>query len=87
MASPPPALAAPAIAEDALFFHNPPSDLGLLRALFVGRENELAFLQRRLPGTMPGTIRAIHGESRVGKSHLVLQYLHSLPDTYASSPI
>lgn len=67
-----------AFGGDALFFHNPPSDEGLLRSLFVGREAELGILHARLPGTMPGTIRAIHGESRVGKSHLALRFLADL---------
>lgn len=82
MAAPPPSPAAPTIGDDALFFHNPPSDHGLLRALFVGRERELELLHRRLPGTMPGTVRAIHGESRVGKSHLALRFLSDLQNLH-----
>lgn len=66
--------------SDALFFHNPPTDHGLLRELFVGRSYELQRLNERIPGSYPGTIRAIHGYSRVGKSHLALHFLADLPD-------
>ncbi len=70
----------PAPRSDALFFHNPPTDTGLLRELFVGRAYELQLLNERIPGSYPGTIRAIHGYSRVGKSHLALHFLAGLQD-------
>lgn len=63
---------------DLLFFHNPPGSDRLLRQLFVGRDYELERLAERIPGTIPGTIRAIHGDSRVGKSHLALRFLADL---------
>lgn len=67
----------------SLFHHNPPDNQPqLLRDLFVGREWELEQLKERLPGEWSSAnIRAIHGESRTGKSHLTLRYLDQLSDS------
>ncbi len=61
----------------SLFHHNPPdNEQKLLTDLFVGRDWELETLSERLPGQWSSSnIRAIHGESRVGKSHLALRFL------------
>lgn len=67
-----------AFALDALFDQNPPVDPALRRQLFIGREYELRLMSERIPGSLRGRIRAIHGPSRVGKSHLALLFLHEL---------
>lgn len=70
----------------SLFFHNPPnekSQLRLLTELFVGRSRELRKLRQRIPGDMAeDTLRLIHGQSRVGKSHLALRFLTDLRNDY-----
>lgn len=59
-----------------LFHHNPPDDPDLQRQLFQDRIEELQLLRARLLESRPASmIRAIHGESRVGKSHLVRRLL------------
>lgn len=61
----------------ALFDHNPPSNKLLLNQLFVGRQIEREILAERIPGELSSdAILAVHGSSRVGKSHLALWFLH-----------
>ncbi len=66
--------------QDAFFDHNPPEDKHLLRKIFIGRKDEIEEMQDCIPGTYSGRIRAVHGPSRVGKSHLALYFLHGLEE-------
>lgn len=64
-----------------LFFHNPPKEPDLRRRTFIDREGELALLREIIAsGTPQPLIQAIHGDSRIGKSHLVFQFLLDLPE-------
>jgi hypothetical protein len=65
----------------SLFHHNPPHEDALQLRLFVNRKADLEIMGARIPGSLP-CIRAIHGGSRVGKSHLALCYLQGLAERH-----
>jgi hypothetical protein len=74
---------------DPLLLHpDPPETPALVRSLFIGRDSELArgtsilMKHRDLSGTKTSGKRpwVIHGESRMGKSHLARRILLDLPE-------
>ena len=66
-----------------LFHHNPPSQRNLQHELFVNRNREMKKLAEKIPGDFnSSSILVIHGSSRVGKSHLALNFLATLDDAY-----
>lgn len=66
-----------------LFHHNPPSQRELQQRLFVNRSREMRKLNEKIRGGFDtASILVIHGDSRVGKSHLALNFLATLDDTY-----
>ncbi len=65
-----------------LFHHNPPKERALRREVFVDRGPDLDALSEDIAGaSSPDEVQAIHGVSRVGKSHLVLRFLGDLDST------
>ena len=65
----------------ALFHHNPPRDPGLAHRIFVNRSSyEIpTLLARTVESETSDYVHAVHGGSRVGKSHLALQFLQLVP--------
>lgn len=59
-----------------LFHHNPP-EADLLHPLFINREWEIARLRDSVSSWSASTVNIVHGESRVGKSHLALRFLYA----------
>lgn len=59
-----------------LFYHNPPTEEGLIEKLFCNRDAELRFgLDRLRAPIAAGMICAVHGLPRSGKSHFVHRLL------------
>lgn len=53
------------------------------REMFYGRQSTFAWVQENLSGTYQDNVLVLYGERRTGKTSVLYQLQHHLPDTYA----